>query len=285
MKEPNPYKIKGPALISFSGGRTSGYMLKHIIDAYEGTLPEDVYVVFANTGKEMPQTLDFIKDCEDKWNCKIDWIELCDVDKDAKGDDTDGWMFKYKLVDYDTASRNGEPFEKLIEHYGKLPNSTNRFCTFLLKQRAIIWYERQKGFKDIDQVVGLRADEPRRVHRIKDRNGEADYFTPLYDAKVMQRDVQQFWKKNNFDLNLLATDKHTLFGNCDMCFLKGKAQLLQMLKQREDLADWWVAQEKLTGKTFKYDISYEQMKQIKNEQDKQFDLFENDESIDCFCHD
>ena len=86
-------------------------------------------------------------------------------------------------------------------------------------------------------------------------------------------------------MNLLATDKHTLFGNCDMCFLKGKAQLLQMLKQREDLADWWVAQEKLTGKTFKYDISYEQMKQIKNEQDKQFDLFENDESIDCFCHD
>ena len=119
-------------------------MLKHIIDAYEGTLPKDVYVVFANTGKEMPQTLDFVRDCAEKWDCKINWIELYDVDKDAKGDNTDGWMFKYKLVDYETASRNGEPFEKLIEHYGKLPNSTNRFCTFLLKQRAIVWFERLK---------------------------------------------------------------------------------------------------------------------------------------------
>ena len=126
----NPYKIKSPALISFSGGRTSGYMLKQIIDAHEGTLPKDVFVVFANTGKEMPQTLDFVKDCAEKWDCKIHWIELYDVDKDAQGDNTDGWIFKYKLVDYDTASRNGEPFEKLIAHYGKLPNSTNRFCTF-----------------------------------------------------------------------------------------------------------------------------------------------------------
>lgn len=285
MKVFNPYKIEGPALISFSGGRTSGYMLKKIIDAYKGELPEDIYVVFANTGKEMPQTLDFIKDCEQKWNTKIYWIELYDVDKDAKGDGTDGWMFKYKLVDYDTASRNGEPFEKLIKHYKKLPNSTNRFCTFLLKQRAIVWFERLKGYKNIDQVIGLRADEPRRVHRIKGRNGKAHYYTPLYEAKVIQADVQNFWKENNFDLNLLATDKHTLFGNCDMCFLKGKGQLLEMLKHREDLADWWIEKERETNKTFKYDISYKQMIEIKNLQEKQQSLFFDDESVDCFCHD
>ena len=32
----NPYLIEGPAVISFSGGRTSGYMLKHILDAHGG---------------------------------------------------------------------------------------------------------------------------------------------------------------------------------------------------------------------------------------------------------
>jgi hypothetical protein len=34
----NPYLIEAPALISFSGGRTSGYMLKQIIEAYGGIL-------------------------------------------------------------------------------------------------------------------------------------------------------------------------------------------------------------------------------------------------------
>ena len=34
----NPQLIEGPARIRFSGGRTSGYMLKHILDAHGGTL-------------------------------------------------------------------------------------------------------------------------------------------------------------------------------------------------------------------------------------------------------
>ena len=279
----NPYLIPSPSLISFSGGRTSGYMLKQIVNAYDGKLPKDLHIVFANTGKEMPQTLDFIKDCADKWNVHIHWIELYDVD-DSK-DDEQPFIFKYKLTDYDNASRNGEPFEKLIKHYGKLPNATNRFCTYLLKQKAIVWFERIMGYKDIDQVIGLRADEPRRVHRIKDRKSNTFYHTPLYEAKVTQKDIQTFWKQSNFDLNLLATDKHTLFGNCDMCFLKGKSQLLEMMKHREDLADWWIEKEKQTGKTFKYDISYEQMIEIKNHQDRQQSLFFDDESVDCFCHD
>ena len=38
----NPYLITGPAVIAFSGGRTSGYMLHEIIAAHGGTLPPDV---------------------------------------------------------------------------------------------------------------------------------------------------------------------------------------------------------------------------------------------------
>ena len=49
------YKVDGPALISFSGGRTSGYMLFRILEAYGGSLPDDMHVVFANTGKERPE--------------------------------------------------------------------------------------------------------------------------------------------------------------------------------------------------------------------------------------
>ena len=54
------YKIPTPACISFSGGRTSGFMLKQILNTYGGELPDDIKVCFANTGKEMPETLDFV---------------------------------------------------------------------------------------------------------------------------------------------------------------------------------------------------------------------------------
>ena len=47
----DPFKINGPALISFSGGRTSAYLLYRIVEAYQGDLPDDIFVTFANTGK------------------------------------------------------------------------------------------------------------------------------------------------------------------------------------------------------------------------------------------
>ena len=52
----DPWRVPRPAVISFSGGRTSGYMLKHILDAHSGRFPYDVAVIFANTGLERPET-------------------------------------------------------------------------------------------------------------------------------------------------------------------------------------------------------------------------------------
>ena len=89
----NPYKIEGPALISFSGGRTSGFMLKQIVDAHDAVLPEDVHITFANTGKEMPETLDFVRDCGEHWGVKINWLEL------EIGDEKP--IYRTKIVDYE----------------------------------------------------------------------------------------------------------------------------------------------------------------------------------------
>lgn len=49
----SPYEIDGQAVVSFSGGRTSGYMLRRILG--EGLRP-DVHVIFADTGKERAET-------------------------------------------------------------------------------------------------------------------------------------------------------------------------------------------------------------------------------------
>ena len=56
------FLIEGPAVIAFSGGRTSGLMLYRILEAHGGALPDDVVPVFCNTGKEHHATLDFVRD-------------------------------------------------------------------------------------------------------------------------------------------------------------------------------------------------------------------------------
>tara|TARA_Y100000114_G_scaffold145372_1_gene154985 strand:- start:406 stop:1278 length:873 start_codon:yes stop_codon:yes gene_type:complete len=280
----NPYFLEHPSLISFSGGRTSGFMLKKILEAHENNLPNDVHVVFANTGKEMPQTYDFVKNCELQWNVKIHWLEFDGISEEGyqPTPSSRAWKFKYKITDFENCSRKGEPFEILIDYYKKLPNMTNRFCTYLMKQRAIKWFEKINGLDNPDHILGLRYDEPRRVHRVREREGNQEFRCPLYVAQHTKIDVKNFWDNCSFDLDLIASNGHTILGNCDMCFLKGKKQLMQIMKEKERLSDWWIKQEEKTGKTFKYDISFQQMKNLNN---NQYTLFENEESIDCFCHD
>ena len=71
----DPFKILEPTVISFSGGRTSAYMLWRILQSNGGGLPEEAIVCFANTGKEEEATLQFVRDCGKNWNVPIHWVE------------------------------------------------------------------------------------------------------------------------------------------------------------------------------------------------------------------
>ena len=85
-----------------------------------GRLPPGIVASFANTGKEMPQTLDFVRDCSQKWNVTIVWLEYSpDGEKQRK----------FRVVDQHTASRHGEPYGALLRERKYLPNPVTRFCT------------------------------------------------------------------------------------------------------------------------------------------------------------
>ena len=279
----NPYKIEGPALISFSGGRTSAFMLKQIIDAHGGTLPDDIYVTFANTGKEMPETLDFVQACSEHWNVKVHWLELEMADERP--------VYRTKEVTYETASRNGEPFAALIGRRSYLPNPVARFCTAELKIRRMkdfMW--KMQGYEHWDNVLGLRYDEPKRVSSSRNASERERWgnLMPMYDAKHTVKDVLEFWQKANFDLTLPSIDGQTLAGNCDLCFLKGRKTLTKLIKERPDLTTWWIAQENRigegTGATFRSDRPpyVELWKEAENP--VMDDMFEDD-TMSCFCHD
>lgn len=58
--------------IQFSGGRTSAFMLRRLLDIYSGSFPDTVQVLFQNTDHEMPETLDFIARCGAALTLKVD---------------------------------------------------------------------------------------------------------------------------------------------------------------------------------------------------------------------
>jgi 3'-phosphoadenosine 5'-phosphosulfate sulfotransferase (PAPS reductase)/FAD synthetase len=234
----NPYLIAGPALISFSGGRTSAFMLHQIIQAHGGKLPDDVVVVFANTGKEREETLRFVHECETRWSVRVHWIE---------------WHSRkpwFEEVGYNSASRNGEPFDRLIKSKGKrLPNSHQRSCTELLKVKAIFGFARSIGWpeKTYKEVLGLRRDEPMRLLRMGGQNVELGRkcVAPLDKAMVTKADVMAFWRAQEFDLGLQPWE-----GNCDLCFLKGRAIRRRIIRDNPDAAQWWHQRELNAGGTF-----------------------------------
>ena len=82
----NPYRVPCPAVISFSGGRTSGFMLRKILDAYDGKLPSDLWIVFSNTGMERPETLDFVDTCATAWSVTVHWVLWRALHKTHNGD-------------------------------------------------------------------------------------------------------------------------------------------------------------------------------------------------------
>lgn len=263
----NPFEIKEPTCISFSGGRTSAYMLYRVLQAHDMSLPEDAVVCFCNTGKEHEATLEFVRDVQEHWKVPIVWLEY------AKNEQ------KFRVVDYKTASRNGEPFAEMITNKQFLPNSVMRFCTTELKILPINRYMASIGFPEFETMAGIRADEPRRISKLRQT-----LHAPLATAGITQADIQAFWAANDFDLGLAFKNKVTALGNCDLCFMKGGNQLMSIIQHEPNRAIWWAEQEKRIGGRFSKDRpDYTQMMTFgKN----QADMFATDEeTIACFCGD
>lgn len=282
MDAANPFKIDGPALVSFSGGRTSGFMLHEIVQAHGGALPDDVVVTFANTGKERPETLDFVRDCGEHFGVPIRWLERVPGEHGQR----------FREVGHNSASRAGEPFSALIRAKNYLPNPVTRFCTIELKIRVMRDFARSLGWGHWTNVVGLRADEPGRVHNALERNRTAKErwvnVCPLHTAGVEEPDVRAFWTRQAFDLQLESYE-----GNCDLCFLKGAGKLTRIMRDKPELADWWIQAEaealssKPSGARFRSDRkSYAEMLDgVQRQGILPFSLFDDHQSCDTTCHD
>jgi hypothetical protein len=273
-----------PILVSFSGGRTSAFMARYLQLKHEkdGT---PLHYVFANTGKERPETLDFVNECDRRWGLGVVWVEADVIHEEGVGTG-------FTVVTYETASRNGEPFEEAIKKYG-IPNQPAPICTRELKQRPIGKYMKSLGYESWLTAIGIRADEMHRINR-KDQ-AKKGFIYPLADESLMNSELIRIWWDRQ-DFNLALKDYE---GNCDMCWKKSKRKLLTMITEMPDMIEWWNDMEIKYGNGLHFyrgDTSAKQLvKQAQRPFVKAIDMHEltkrqgvlfdaeMDSEMDCFC--
>lgn len=222
--------------ISFSGGRTSALMMQMLLSRKHEF--SDIRITFANTGCEHPATLDFVNECDKRIaGGMVVWLE-------AVVDPTHGVGVRHKVVNYETASRNGDPFRAFIEKYG-IPNSTNMNCTSRLKTEVMRDYLKSQGFvrgrrMNYATAIGIRADEMDRVSAV---HKEEKYYYPLIDANITKADVIEHWRHMPFDLQLPG--EH--LGNCVWCWKKSLRKHLTIAKDHPESFDFPREMERLYG--------------------------------------
>lgn len=196
-------------LVSFSGGRTSAYMAiwlkENMADKY------DLSFLFANTGLEHEETLRFVDRIDRHWGLGVIWLEAVVHFNQKKG-------CTYKVVDFKTASRSGEPFEATIRKYG-IPNKAYPHCTRELKQNPMFYWRRQNA-PGAKFAVGIRADEFDRMSSKAEKEG---IVYPLIKMNpTTKQGVLSWWRQYpDLDLNL---PEH--LGNCVTCWKKSDRKLM-----------------------------------------------------------
>lgn len=219
---PKKYPLRDRIFISFSGGKTSAYMTKMLLDHFRKNDPSKrVVVLFANTGQEHEETLKFVDRCDKEFGFGTVWLEAVVSPKYGEG-------IAHRVVNFETASRKGEPFEGVIAKYG-IPNAASPSCTRDTKLAPMRSYLRSIRWKpsDYSTAVGIRIDEMDRVSLTKMQ--KEGYFYPCVDSGVTKEDIRNWWLTQRFNLNI---PEH--WGNCMWCWKKSNRKLLTIARNNPE---------------------------------------------------
>jgi len=222
-------------LVSFSGGETSAFMAQWLKKHYKKFGYENIVFVFANTGLENEQTLEFVERCDKHFDLNVQWIEADVVHEYKKGT-------LYRITDFANASRNGEPFEEMIKKYG-IPNQANPQCTRELKGATISAFGKSYFNEEkYHTAIGIRKDE---ADRMNAKAKEMGFIYPLISSKMIptiKPVVNLYWRSMPFRLELKGYQ-----GNCATCWKKSDKKLYQIAKENPKAFDFMMRMEKEYG--------------------------------------
>lgn len=225
-------------LVSFSGGETSAFMAQWLNRTYEKYGYENIVFVFANTGLENEETLEFVDRCDKHFQLNVQWIEAEVIHGKRKGS-------KYLMTDYENASRKGEPFEQMIIKYG-ISNQSFPHCTRELKQNPIQAFGKQyfNGEK-YHTAIGIRNDE---IDRMNAKAKQLGFIYPLINSKMIPVNkpmINFYWRNMPFRLELKGYQ-----GNCKTCWKKADKKLYQIAQENPNAFDFMKQMEQKYGNFF-----------------------------------
>jgi hypothetical protein len=213
-------------LASFSGGRTSRYMTERLLA--ERAADTEILIPFANTGDEDERTLLFVHQCDVDWRARygvgVIWLEAL-VNPAHRAATT------HRVVTYESASRNQEPFREVIAKYG-IPNKAFNHCNRELKLRPIHSYARSIGWalRSYETAIGIRADE---IDRMSPAATKERWIYPMVGWGVTKPIVLAWSRDQGFDLDLEEEN-----GNCKTCHKKSLRKLLTIMQRRPEAFAW-----------------------------------------------
>ena len=152
--------MKELLITNTSGGKSS--MAQAIIIKQQYGHKYETICIFANTGMENEETLEFIDKCDREYNLNIVWLEAV-VHEHGKGNTYRVTNFKdaYRIHQYKDPLH---PFHAHVKKNG-IPNATYPQCSDRLKEQAIESYKKTNDLKGVKQALGFRTDESNRATR------------------------------------------------------------------------------------------------------------------------
>lgn len=205
-------------VVSFSGGRTSAYMVHLIEQMRKRDEIHDVHYVFMDTGAEHPKTYEFIRKCVEHF--EIDLICLRTVISDELGV---GPM--YRVVGLHECKPDLEPWVDINRKHGT-PFTIAPKCTDRMKTVPFQKYCNEMfGRNNYMTWLGLRADEPR---RLKERE---DFAYLAHISNITKPEILDWWSDMPFDLEI---DEH--LGNCVFCIKKAEQKIALAMRDEPEMA-------------------------------------------------
>jgi len=232
-------------LVTVSGGRSSAMMAYHIHTSEKYKDYNKAYV-FANTGMERPETIEFLRNIQSVWGIPLTLIEgtYSNVMRVAVG---------YKIVDWQSLNMNAIPFEGAVMHinkgeYSGLPNSNAPYCSPYMKTMPCEAFAKDIfGKNNYLKAIGFRKEDmPKRISWPEIKEDKARIFPLLtdFDEPIGLLELNAWWNKQSFQLGI-----NSKLGNCELCWKKSDKNLVEVIRSGTRFVEWWQKMEDQYGNT------------------------------------